>query len=125
VLGVSIPRGYLSHRGYLSRRAVHPPIFRARARTNLSKLRSRLETRSGSDRTAFYVIIALALSIIVCGVLTQSFGWNRVCGSAVLVIGAVLFLLADDKKWPAVILIAGLAVFFGDSLLGLLSAAPK
>jgi len=91
----------------------------------MSKLRSRLESRSGSDRTLFYVILALAISIIVCGVLTQSFGWNRVCGSGVLVVGAVLFLLADDKKWPAVILLAGLALFFGDSLLALLPAGPK
>ena len=87
--------------------------------------RSRLASGRASNRTVVYAIIALALSIIVCGVLTQSFGWNRVCGSGVLVVGAVLFLLADDKKWPAVILLAGLALFFGDSLLALLPAGPK
>jgi Flp pilus assembly protein protease CpaA len=87
--------------------------------------RSRLASGRASNRTVFYAIIALAVSIIVCGVLTQSFGWNRVCGSGVLVVGAVLFLLADDKKWPAVILLAGLALFFGDSLLALLPAGPK
>lgn len=82
-------------------------------------------SKPGSNRALFVVIVGLAAAIVLCGLLTQSFGWTRVCGSGILIVGAVWFVLANDRKWPAVILLLGLALFFADALLALLPVAPK
>jgi len=82
-------------------------------------------SKPGNNRALFVVIVGLAAAIVLCGLLTQSFGWTRVCGSGILIVGAVWFVLANDRKWPAVILLLGLALFFADALLALLPVAPK
>lgn len=82
-------------------------------------------SRPGSNRALFVVIVGLAAAIVLCGLLTQSFGWTRVCGSGVLIIGAIWLLLANDRRWPVIVLLLGLALFFADALLALLPAAPR
>jgi hypothetical protein len=82
-------------------------------------------SRPGSNRALFVVIVGLAAAIVLCGLLTQSFGWTRICGSGILIVGAIWFLLANDRRWPAIVLLLGLALFFSDALLALLPAAPK
>ena len=73
-----------------------------------------------SNRVVFYAIIGLAVLLILCTVVTQTVGWTRVCGGGLLLVGGLFFLLAEDKRWPALILLAGLALFFWDVLQGML-----
>jgi fatty acid desaturase len=86
--------------------------------------RSRRTTdpQRGPNRLIFVAILVLALALIVCSVLTNTFGWNRICGGGLVLVGGALFLLANEggKKWPALIALAGLVLFFADWLGGLL-----
>ena len=75
----------------------------------------------GPNRTVFFVIVGLALVIVLCGLTSQTVGWNRLCGGGMFVIGGIFLLLAEDKRWPVVILLMGLVLFFIDVLGGLLT----
>ena len=74
--------------------------------------------RPGPNRLVFYAIVGLAVLIILCALVTPAVGWTRLCGGGLAVVGGVLLLLAEDKRWPALIVLAGLALFFADTLLG-------
>lgn len=76
----------------------------------------------GSNRTLFFVIVGLAALLILCAVATQTLGWTRLCGGGLFLVGALFALLAEDKRWPLLILALGLALFFADSLLAFLSS---
>ncbi|GEM_PF-6003882 len=76
---------------------------------------------TGSNRAVFFVILALAATIILCTVVTRSVGWMRVCGGGLFLVGGFFVLLAEDKRLPVLITLAGLALFFGDALAGLLA----
>lgn len=73
---------------------------------------------TGPNRTVFFVILVLAGAVIMCGLLTQAVGAARLCGGGLLLVGGVFFLLAEDKRWPLVLVLIGLALFFGGALVG-------
>lgn len=72
-----------------------------------------------SNRTVFVVIVALAATLILCSLFTRTVGWMRLCGGGLILTGAFFLLLAERKGWPAAILLAGLALFFWDTLIAL------
>ncbi len=75
-----------------------------------------------SNRVVFYAIIGLAVLLILCTLVTRAVGWPRVCGGGLFVIGLVFLVLANEKRWPGlVIMLAGVALFFIDSLQALLA----
>ncbi len=74
--------------------------------------------RPGPNRLVFYAIIGLAVLVILCALVTPAVGWTRLCGGGLAVVGGIFLLLAEDKRWPALIVLAGLALFFADALLG-------
>ncbi|MBN2472617.1 MAG: hypothetical protein JXN59_17975 [Anaerolineae bacterium] len=82
------------------------------------------DSRGGqtSNRTIFFVVIGLAIMLILCSMVTQAVGWPRFCGGGLILLGAVLALGAEEKGWPIVILLLGLAMFFGDFVVALLGS---
>ncbi len=77
--------------------------------------------RPSSNRVVFYVIVGLAAVLILCGLVTQSIGWTRLCGGSLVVIGGAFFLLMPDKRRPILVILIGLALFFAESLLAWLT----
>ncbi len=80
-----------------------------------------MSQRTVPNRTAFFVIIGLAIMLILCSLVTRAVGWPRFCGGGLLLVGALLLLTSEDKGWPLVLLLLGLAMFFGDVAVALLS----
>lgn len=75
--------------------------------------------RAGSNRVLFFVVVGLAAAVIVCALSGQTFGWSRLCGGGIALLGGFFLLLAEDKRWPLILLLVGLVLFFADSLLTL------
>lgn len=77
-------------------------------------------TRPGPNRTVWAIIVGLAVVVILCGVVTRAVGLPRLCGSVVFLMGLVFLVLANDKRWPALLLLIGALLFFAENLLALL-----
>lgn len=75
-----------------------------------------------SNRTVFFVVIGLAVILILCSLVTQAVGWPRFCGGGLILLGAPLALSSEEKGWPIIILLLGLAMFFGDFVVALLGS---
>ena len=70
------------------------------------------------NRGVFIAIIALAAAIIFCTVLLRSIGFGRICGGIIILGAGFVFLLANDKSKPGLVLLAGVLIFlFADDLL--------
>jgi membrane-bound ClpP family serine protease len=78
----------------------------------------------GPNRTVFYVIVGLAVSLITCALVTRAVGWTRLCGGGLLLMGAIFLLLAEDKRWPVILLLVGALLMAAEWLLGLAAVAP-
>jgi membrane-bound ClpP family serine protease len=76
--------------------------------------RKRYSERLQSNRILFYAILGLAVLLILCSLVTQAVGWPRFCGGGLILTGAFFLLLAENKRWPALILLIGLLLFFVD-----------
>lgn len=76
-----------------------------------------------SNRTVFFVIIGLAVILILCSLVTQAVGWPRFCGGGLILVGALLVLTSEEKGWPIIMLLLGLAMFFGDFVVSLIGGA--
>lgn len=74
------------------------------------------------NRTVFFVIIGLAIILILCSLVTQAVGWPRFCGGGLILLGALLALTSEEKGWPIIMLLLGLAMFFGDVVVALIGA---
>jgi hypothetical protein len=74
------------------------------------------------QRTLFFVIVGLAAAAIACCALGRWIGWFQFCGGILVVLGGVFFLLAEDRRWPVALLLLGLALFFGETLLNFIRA---
>jgi 4-hydroxybenzoate polyprenyltransferase len=78
-----------------------------------------MSQRTVPNRTAFFVIVGLAIMLILCSLVTRVVGWPRFCGGGLILVGALLALTSEEKGWPLVILLLGLAMFFGDVAVAL------